>query len=228
LIYCTEGEGWYRVLNQTYQVVANQFFILPAYCSHSYAPNPENPWTIYWLHFFGTNARSMVNFLHGENQYAPVDIKFSENRIQLFREIFSYAEQTQEINHLIYACNYLNHLLISFKTLDKENNLRSEGVERVIKMMKDNLGRIFKLADFVEVSGLSASHFSAIFKAELNQSPMIYFNFLKIQQACQLLKNTNYSVKKIALEVGFDDSYHFARIFENTMSIAPGRFRKRK
>jgi AraC family transcriptional regulator of arabinose operon len=228
LIYCTAGEGQFRVLNQTYQVLANQFFILPAYCVHSYAPNPDNPWTIYWLHFFGTNARAMVTFLQGENLYAPVDVKFSEDRIKLFQEIFLHAEQTQDIHHLIHACNYLSHFLTSFKLLEKENTLRSSGIEKVIKLMKENLDKTYMLNDFVDVSGLSASHFSAVFKSEVKQAPMSYFNFLKIQHACQLLKNTNFSVKKIATMIGFDDAYHFARIFEKTMSIAPGRFRKRR
>ncbi|MCU0467322.1 MAG: helix-turn-helix domain-containing protein [Arcicella sp.] len=228
LIYCTEGEGWYQVLNQTYQVKANQFFILPAYCTHRYACNPANPWTIYWLHFFGTNARAMVNFLQGENQYSPVEVSFTESRIQLFHEIFKYTEQTLDIKNLIPACNYLNHWLITFKAKEKELVLHSDSIGKVIEFMKGNLDKVFMLSDFVSISGLSASHFSAVFKAEIKQGPMSYFNFLKVQYACQLLKDTNYPVKKIALEVGFEDAYHFARVFEKAMRVSPGKFRKRK
>ena len=53
LIYCVEGEGWFELDGERYDVGANQFFILPKYKAHAYGSKAENPWTIYWIHFDG-------------------------------------------------------------------------------------------------------------------------------------------------------------------------------
>ena len=56
LIYCVEGEGWFKLDGKRYDVGANQFFILPKYKAHAYGSKAENPWTIYWIHFDGAKA----------------------------------------------------------------------------------------------------------------------------------------------------------------------------
>ena len=62
LIYCVEGEGWFRLGDRRYEVVANQFFILPKYQAHAYGSKAETPWTIYWIHFDGAKAAFFSGF----------------------------------------------------------------------------------------------------------------------------------------------------------------------
>lgn len=49
-IYCTKGEGWYKLDDEIIPVLPNQFFIIPKNTKHSYGAQNRNPWTIYWMH----------------------------------------------------------------------------------------------------------------------------------------------------------------------------------
>lgn len=55
-IYCIDGRGRYEVGGNSYEVAANQYFILPAGVPHRYQADAEEPWTIYWIHFKGVLA----------------------------------------------------------------------------------------------------------------------------------------------------------------------------
>lgn len=88
-IYCVDGSGWFRSGENEYNVSANQYFILPAGIPHAYAANPDDPWTIYWIHFKGVLAPH-----YAQKVAHPVDIKPEihsriSNRIALFEEIFN-------------------------------------------------------------------------------------------------------------------------------------------
>jgi AraC family transcriptional regulator, arabinose operon regulatory protein len=228
-IYCVHGKGWYRVLNKTYQVESGQFFILPAYCSHIYGADPEAPWSIYWVHFFGSTARSIVNYLAGENQYAPVGVFYDAFRIRLFNRIYEHVERSSNFDSLIFANSCLHQFLISFKeTLQPGLGPQNDGIDRVLLFMKKNLHQKISLEALASMAGMSTPHFSAMFKKRLNNSPVNHFTLLKIQHACQLLKTGVAPVKNVAFAVGFDDPYHFSKVFSQTMGISPRQFRQRE
>ncbi|MDZ7720567.1 MAG: AraC family ligand binding domain-containing protein [Balneolaceae bacterium] len=55
LIYCIEGEGWYEVEEEQFEVRPNDFFILPAGFPHRYSADNEAPWE-YLLDTFCRNS----------------------------------------------------------------------------------------------------------------------------------------------------------------------------
>lgn len=54
-------------------------------------------------------------------------------------------------------------------------------------------------------------------------------NFLKeirINQAKELLKNTDWKIQEIASKVGYENEKNFMKIFKNTCGISPTEYRK--
>ncbi len=94
--------------------------------------------------------------------------------------------------------------------------------------MKENLEYNLQLSDFVKISKLSQSHLLSEFKKKVKYSPMQLFTSLKIQKACMMLMERKYSVKVIALKLGYDDQYHFSRVFKNYMGVSPKNFKMDK
>ena len=74
---------------------------------------------------------------------------------------------------------------------------------------------------------LSASHFSRLFAERTGHSPIDYFIQLKIQRACQLLNNSDWSIAEVAREMGFEDQFYFSRLFRKVMNMSPREYRKR-
>jgi AraC-like DNA-binding protein len=83
------------------------------------------------------------------------------------------------------------------------------------------------LQAFADEASISVSHYSALFRQKTHNSPINYFIFLKIQNACQLLENTKLSVKQIGNELGYSDPFHFSRTFTKVVGVSPRAYRLR-
>lgn len=79
-----------------------------------------------------------------------------------------------------------------------------------------------KLAD---QAGLSASPYSVLFRTRTQSSPVNFFSFFRMQQACRLLENTKLRVKEIAAQLGYDDAYLFSRTFHQFIGHSPRTYR---
>lgn len=231
LIYCTHGKGWYSIHRKKYEVKANHFFILPEGTAHKYGADPENPWTIYWIHFTGDMAKDYFHYLIGKATLAPKMVIPSDERNQLFDEIVRYASMINNTDAVIYANNCLYNYLASFKnsiyTKTATDHKQNSTIEACIEIMKENLHKNMNLYEISQLMNLSISHLSSLFRERMHDSPYNYYIFLKIQRACYLLWNSNMNIRAIALELGYEDPYHFSRVFKNVMGLSPKAFKNR-
>ena len=230
LIYCVQGVGWYYVNDQKYDVKPNQAFILPADVAHRYGTDAQNPWTIYWLHFTGTQAHYFLDFLKSSNDLSPVTVSPQSERFQLFDDIMAHIEMSFNMDNLIYANTSLARFLATFNTsvYNPAPNVSEESdpISRSITFMKENLSKTLSLEELAQVAGMSTSHYSAVFREKLQSAPINFFTFLKIQEACRLLENTRLRIKEVAYQIGYGDPYYFSRVFTQVMSVSPRDFRK--
>ncbi|GAB3271802.1 AraC family transcriptional regulator [Larkinella harenae] len=237
LIYCVQGEGWYFLNEQKYSVKPNQMFILPAELAHRYGTDARNPWTIYWLHFTGSRAHHFLDFLKSdrdkpEHDFAPVTVSPQPERFQLFDDILAHVEMSFNLDNVIYANSSLARFLATFNTAVYNPNTlvqpENDPVSRTISFMKENLSKSLSLEELAQVAGMSASHYSAVFRAKVQSAPINFFTFLKIQEACRLLENTRFRIKEVAYQIGYSDPYHFSRVFSHVMGVSPREFRQRR
>ena len=233
-IYCTDGEGRYRIGEHEYAVSANQYFILPAGIPHAYASDNEHPWTIYWIHFKGSLAP-----FYAKNAQKPMDIlpeKRSRihDRNALFEEMFNTLRAGYSNENLHYVASLFHYYLGSLRYLQQYRQASGEAandnnmVAFAIHYMKENVERHITLQDMADHMEYSPSHFSMLFKKQTGHSPLAYLNLLKIQQACILLDTTDMKANQICYKIGIDDPYYFSRLFSKLMGMSPNEYRKTK
>ena len=75
-------------------------------------------------------------------------------------------------------------------------------------------------------SGLSVRTLNRRFQQAIGVAPLAYLKKIRLEQASDLLKDTNLSVMDIALQVGYTDSDYFARLFKQQFFLSPSAFRK--
>ena len=75
------------------------------------------------------------------------------------------------------------------------------------------------------MAGLSDSHFAHSFRASTGLPPHQFIRAMRIERAQQLLRETEQSIAAIAIDCGFKDASHFARVFKTTAGVSPKRFR---
>jgi AraC family transcriptional regulator of arabinose operon len=230
LLYCVQGAGWYQ-LNQAEKqpLLANQWVILPAHVPHKYGADETTPWTIYWLHFAGTQAMALHAHLQEQAPQAPTTIRPTEERFQLFEAIFSQLTLTASLAGVVQASARLGHFLFTLLPAAGSPThplAATGGVKQSIQFMREHLAQSFTVQELAAQVGLSASHYAALFREQVGRPPIVFFNFLKVQHACQQLADSGLRIKEIAHQLGFTDVYYFSRVFTKLMGVSPRQFRQ--
>jgi AraC-like DNA-binding protein len=234
LIHCVEGKGSVEVGKRKYQLGPDSFLIIPGGSPHNYAADEQNPWTIYWLHFKGDTAKSVVDSMMLQINGHHGLVNFQQKRLSLFEDMYSNLERGYGNDNLCYANMCLWHYLSSFMYNDKfnisekKNAKANDKVELSINFMQQNLSRMLTLNEIAVSVNLSVPHFSSTFRKKTGFSPIEYFIQLKVQKACQYLLFTDLRINEIAEKLGIEDQYYFSRMFHKLMGISPNHYRAKR
>ena len=101
-------------------------------------------------------------------------------------------------------------------------------VQKVIRMMKENLRRKLTLDELARSVNLSPVHLRYLFKAETGKTFAQYLKAVRMEEARTLLENTFLSIKEIMHRIGMTDESHFARDFKRVHGLAPSQYRARR
>ncbi|WP_084490190.1 AraC family transcriptional regulator [Niabella ginsenosidivorans] len=228
LIYCVKGRGWFSIENKSYEVKPNEFFIIPAGAAHHYGAHEKDPWSIYWLHFAGNDADFYYRLLTKTQGKAPVSAVVSTSRQLIFYDIIQHLELMNNTDNIIYSCSCAHAYLSSFQnTQIKLSANENSIIQQCITFMKQNLDKPLRLDEISAEVGLSSSHLSSLFKKQVKSSPIHLFTSLKIQKACQMLMDNSHNIKTISYSLGYEDQYHFSRVFKKIMGISPKHFKNK-
>lgn len=82
------------------------------------------------------------------------------------------------------------------------------------------------VSQIAEYFGRSVSHISHMFKSKSGMSVSEYCNKLRLRDAEKLLRRTALPVTEIALDVGFNHTSYFIRLFKEAFKTSPLQYRK--
>lgn len=225
LIYCVSGRAWFEIQGRRQTLNPDEILILPAHLPHKYGPHESDPWSIRWAAFNGANA---IEYLHQlpANQYAfPVDPAVGPEATRLFANLHTLLVDEMSIARLLCASKMLEHILALLFFHGPAgigvSEAAADAVTKTIHYMRQRLDRSVALPELARVAHLSVTHFSRVFKHRTGHSPIEYFIHLKVQAACQELVTTDHPVKTIALDLGYEDSAYFSRVFPTVMETPP-------
>lgn len=221
LIYCTEGKGIIEVEDQIYRLEKSDAFCIPRNVRHKYYADEKEPWSILWVHFKGDNTNY---FPLEERKIVHINSRHSDNRMMvLFNLLFRVLERNYTIGNFIYISQVLSLILseIYFREKVDESSVQDRHVTMVIRYMYQHLCENLTLEEISEEVQLSKSYLNAVFKAQTGKSPVEFFIHLKMQEACKLLKSTDYYIYEVSSELGYTDQYYFSRIFKKVVGVSP-------
>lgn len=235
LLYCTDGQGWIELGGNHVHVRAGEVILLPTELPHAYGADTQNPWSIYWMHIAGDHSDAAVAAVmdrDGEPARA-VHVGFSDERNALFTHIASTLLKGYSASNLLQANLALPHYLSSFIAPEhfgaqKPSAAAGSPTEKAILYMQENLSNSLSLDNIARSVNLSVSFFSRRFKKDTGYAPIEYFNYLRIQKACQLLHFSTWRINEVASAIGIDDPFYFSRLFKQQMGLSPAHYRKNK
>jgi AraC family transcriptional regulator len=98
-------------------------------------------------------------------------------------------------------------------------------LRRVLEFIAESLDEDVSLLQLAAVAGMSSHYFSELFKQSTGRAPHNYVLLQRIERAKQRLRDPKWSIIDAALDAGFHNQSHFARVFRKTMGVTPSRFR---
>jgi AraC family transcriptional regulator, arabinose operon regulatory protein len=230
LIFCVEGAGYleFGAARGAHEVRPGSVAIIPADAPHRYWADQDDPWTIWWIHLEGALVGGMVEGLLGDERrrvIQPVRDMFAAT-LAVDRALMQ-LERDETVASVTSAAAYGWTLLAQLTAGRAAGG--ADDYDR-IKAAQDILRA--RLSDHISVGqlagefGLSASHFSALFRTQTGMSITEYVKRLRNSSARELLLSTEMTVAEVGSAVGYHDQFYFSRQFRSVTGISPREFRR--
>ncbi|WP_205706636.1 helix-turn-helix domain-containing protein [Kineococcus vitellinus] len=230
VIVCAAGRGWCRAGAGTVAVGPGQALVVPAGLPHAYGAEDSDPWTIAWLHATGPDAREFERTLTGGGPRAVVvDLHDVVAVLGEVERVVEHLETDETAPTLVRASGAAWNVLAGVAADALAGSpVHREPVRRVQQHLRAHLEAPVSVTALAAMTGLSASHFAALFHAATGGGVVEYAKRLRMARACELLITTSLPVGEIARSVGYADAFYFSRQFRSVHGCSPSAFRSRE
>lgn len=99
-------------------------------------------------------------------------------------------------------------------------------IETTLTYILKHAAEPLSIPQLASQADLSVSHFIRMFKLWTGQTPADYIHYQRIENAKRLLSDGRLSVKQIARRVGYQDPFHFSRVFRRVEGLSPTAYRQ--
>ncbi len=101
-----------------------------------------------------------------------------------------------------------------------------EAIADAEQFLQQQFSQAIDFAGLAQRLGMSQRSFNRRFKQALGVSPGEYLQQVRLQQARELLRDSNLAIAEIGYRVGYPDAAHFATRFRRVMAQSPSDYRK--
>ena len=112
-----------------------------------------------------------------------------------------------------------------YNSMPFDVNLGVINIAKSVSYMENNFTSSITIEELALQSSLSVRHFARIFRETYQTTPGNYILLLRMNHACNLLKQTTLSISEVAFQSGFNDSNYFSRQFHKNYHMSPKQFR---
>lgn len=118
-------------------------------------------------------------------------------------------------------------MIVRRKSSD-EYAIADENIQRAIEFIKENAPkRDINVDEVVNVTRLSRRSLELRFVTLLNQTIHDFISMERIEKVCELLENSNKTIKEIAFKTNFNSVESLSRLFKKVTGTTPSEFRRK-
>lgn len=96
-------------------------------------------------------------------------------------------------------------------------------VEQVVSYFEDHYSEKISLDTIAENTYMSPFYISRVFKSETGDTPIHHLIKIRLEKAMELLQKEGRSIQETAAMVGYEDAYHFSKLFKKHYGISPSK-----
>lgn len=231
IIYCTDGEGKIVIGSKSYQMKSGDFAFVSSMEAHAF---PENSQSFRALVLeIGPSLLKSEFKRFSAFSLAPSVVKLSvlgngDEIKSAFDELIEQVESGRKNELMTISCIYKICALVgenAFVGKEESSFSNSQAVEKALQIIYRDYASQITVDDAASATGYGKSNFCKIFKLAYGESFHKILNRHRIENACYLLSETDFSVAEIAEKVGFIDIKTFYRVFKQVTGRTPCEFR---
>jgi len=231
LILCLCGSGWVRVAGRVHPVNAGQFVWINCHHPHEHGADRREPWEVYWIRVEGPKLAQMCEILSVAS--APVFTDFNAgSAAAIYGELFDLIPSDQPEAPALTHAAIARLIALAFCARQRQPGTTEPAVPLVLQKAVERMKLFYferhRVDDLAALAGMSASHFSRVFKAAFGTSPIDWLRRERISQAKRRLAETDDAIKEIAGQVGYADRFFFSKDFKQLAGLTPREFRDRE
>lgn len=212
LHYVVSGFGKFTREGVTYDVEPGQIFVIPPYLETYYQADEKRPWKYIWIGFTADEIPAIFQ--------KPVI--FSPNAGTVFNEMLSCSKLENGRSAFLSSCLWK---LVS--VLQEHGDSKPGYVDKALNYMTSSYSNGITIQEIADSLGVNRKYFSSLFTKQVGISPSEYLINLRLTKAAELMTKYGESPTTAALSVGYDDLYHFSKIFKKHFGMGPREYSKR-
>lgn len=241
IAYVFSGEGKYRIEDGIYSVQEGDLVILNPGVRHQAlgCPEAEVPSTEFFVGFSDIRITGCPeNFLPlPGGQYVLHTAGELRQRLLKICSSMEAENAVRRQGRYFMMKAYLMQMLLLIIREQCEPMVRPTGcafesankkyvVEQIMNYIEDHYSEKISLDQIAENMYLSPFYISRIFKSETGNAPIRYLINIRLEKAKELLEGGyEGSIQEVAAQVGYDDAYHFSKLFKKRYGISPSQAR---
>lgn len=229
LYWVLYGEAEVQVGDERFKLARGHLCLLPAKTPVKMFSPAENM-DHYWVHFSSTLQQGVCLFDLFDFPRVLVgdEVGVSPTVFDVIKSTFgsdNFGEATRGQAALREALVPFFSKARSKRSYDEWLHLKF--FQPAIDFVERNLPGGVKVPAMARTVGLHPNYFSEKFKNCFGLPPRKYICLRRIERAQNLLVHTKLTLKEISVRVGYEDEFHFAKLFKKYIGVSPGIYRKR-
>jgi two-component system, response regulator YesN len=137
--------------------------------------------------------------------------------------VFEEIQRSKSIKELEEKIMFIFGRVIAALNSGKTGN---DLVDAVVNYIQRKYGEDISLSSAAQEAGITPAYLSTLFKQTMGQSFVDYLSTVRIEKACELLKESKLKTYEIAYRVGFQDEKYFTKVFKKLTGISPSEFKQ--
>ncbi|MCC8051883.1 MAG: response regulator [Clostridiales bacterium] len=139
--------------------------------------------------------------------------------------IYSIEELVAEYGTFCHMITQLAHMIEDMDRPDMAAAYNNSAFMKLIRYVNENYHGDISLSDAAHALYLNPNYVSQLFKKEAGVTFVRYVTQKRIEEAKDLLANTEASLTDIAITVGFHDYFYFIKTFKKITGLTPKQYR---
>ncbi|MCH3882770.1 helix-turn-helix domain-containing protein [Tenacibaculum aquimarinum] len=101
-------------------------------------------------------------------------------------------------------------------------------VRKVAQKISNNVAEDYNVEELANSLGLPQAKLQEGFKMLFSRTVIEYIRHVRLEEARDLINNTDYNISQIVYSIGFSSRSYFSKIFKKKYGISPSKFLKNK